>query len=415
MSKKAILVLEDGSSYEGYAFGAEAFAYGEVVFNTSMIGYQEMLTDPSYAGQILVLTYPLIGNYGINDHNFESARVQVRGFVVRELCDHPSHWQSQRTLDEFLAASGAPGIRGVDTRALTRHLRYRGVMMGAVGIEHSREEILTRLRSLPRYDNVDFVKEVSTKTPYQWESHLELRNARESPFAEGGIGGARGAGDTPAGGLGVSPSSILPPRLGARGLKEGSGAVPDDRPHIVVVDCGVKYNILRILRRLGCKVSAVPCTYSAQEILDLKPDGVLFSPGPGDPVLLDHIVETVRKLAGVKPLMGICLGEQLIGRAFGARTFKLKFGHRGGNHPVRDVKTGKVYIAAQNHGYAVDADTLKGGLEVSHINLNDGTVEGLRHRDLPILSIQYHSEASPGPLDNLYLFDEFLAMVREAK
>ena len=364
MSKKAVLVLEDGSSYEGHAFGAEAFAYGEVVFNTGMTGYQEMLTDPSYAGQILVLTYPLIGNYGINDHNFESARVQVRGFVVREQCNYPSHWQSKGTLAEFLAAGDVPGIHGVDTRALTRHLRYRGVMMGAIGIEHSPEEILTRLRSLPRYDNIDFVKEVSTKTPYQWESS-----------------------------------------------KDEAGG----RTHIVVVDCGVKYNILRILRRFGCSVTAVPCTYSGQQILDLKPNGVLFSPGPGDPALLGHIVETVRKLAGVKPLMGICLGEQLIGRAFGARTFKLKFGHRGGNHPVRDIRTGKVYIAAQNHGYAVDADTLKGGLEVSHINLNDGTVEGLRHRDLPIMSIQYHSEASPGPLDNLYLFDQFLQMVKEAK
>jgi carbamoyl-phosphate synthase small subunit len=406
MSKKAILVLEDGSSYEGYTFGAGAFAYGEVVFNTSMTGYQEMLTDPSYAGQILVLTYPLIGNYGINEHNFESARVQVRGFVVREQCDHPSHWQSKGTMDEFLAGSGVPGIHGVDTRALTRHLRYRGVMMGAIAADQSPEDILARLRSLPRYDNVDFVREVSTKAPYQWES------SRDKP-AEAAAERVQRL--VPAEGLGMSPSlCILPPRLGARGLKEHLEAIPGDRPHIVVVDCGLKYNILRILRRLGCKVTAVPCTYSAQQILGLKPDGILFSPGPGDPALLGHIVETVRKLAGVKPLMGICLGEQLIGRAFGARTFKLKFGHRGGNHPVRDVKTGRVYIAAQNHGYAVDADTLSGGLEVSHINLNDGTVEGLHHRDLPIMSIQYHSEASPGPLDNLYLFDEFLAMVREA-
>jgi len=364
MTKKAVLVLEDGSHYEGYTFGAEAFAYGEVVFNTSMTGYQEMLTDPSYAGQILVLTYPLIGNYGINDHNFESACVQVRGFVVREQCNYPSHWQSRGTLDGFLAAGGVPGIHGVDTRALTRHLRHRGVMMGAIGIEHPPEEILTRLRSMPCYDNVDFAKEVSTKKPYQWNSSID-------EF--------------------------------------------EDSTHVVVVDCGVKYNILRILRRLGCKVTAVPCTYSAQLILDLKPDGVLFSPGPGDPALLGYVVETVKKLAGVKPLMGICLGEQLIGRAFGARTFKLTFGHRGGNHPVRDVKTGRVHIVAQNHGYAVDADTLKGGLEVSHINLNDGTVEGLRHRDLPVISIQYHSEGSPGPLDNLYLFDQFLALVREAK
>ncbi len=415
MSKKAILVLEDGSSYEGHAFGAEAFAYGEVVFNTSMTGYQEMLTDPSYAGQILVLTYPLVGNYGINDCNFESARVQVRAFVVREQCDHPSHWRSQRTLDEFLSASGVPGIYGVDTRALTRHLRYRGVMMGAIGTDQSPEDILARLKEQPRYDNVDFVKEVSTKIPYQWDSCLDPPNPHEYPFVKEGIGGARSTGDTLAEGLGVSPNSIVPPRLGARGLKASPERASGDGPHIVVMDCGVKYNILRILRRLGCRVTAVPCTCSAQQILDLNPEGVLFSPGPGDPALLEYIVETVRKLVGVKPLMGICLGEQLIGRAFGSRTFKLKFGHRGGNHPVRDVKTGKVYIAAQNHGYAVDADTLKGGLEVSHINLNDGTVEGLHHRELPIMSIQYHSEASPGPLDNLYLFDEFLAMIRKFK
>jgi carbamoyl-phosphate synthase small subunit len=364
MTRKAILVLEDGTSYEGRSFGAEGFAYGEVVFNTSMTGYQEMLTDPSYAGQILTLTYPLIGNYGINHLNNESERIQVRGLVVREICDYPSHWQSQRTLDEFLSGSAVPGIHGVDTRALTRHLRYRGVMMGAIGTDQSPEDIVARLRSLPRYDNVDFVSEVSTKAPYQWESP-----------------------------------------------KEGGGG----SLHIVVVDCGVKYNILRILRGLGCKVTVVPCAYSEQQILDFSPDGVLFSPGPGDPALLGHIVATVRKLAGIKPLMGICLGEQLIGQAFGARTFKLKFGHRGGNHPVRDVKTGRAYIAAQNHGYAVDPDTLKRGLEVSHINLNDGTVEGLRHPELPIMSIQYHSEASPGPLDNLYLFDEFLAMAKGAK
>jgi carbamoyl-phosphate synthase small subunit len=361
--RRAVLVLEDGTSYEGRTFGTVAFAYGEVVFNTSMTGYQEMLTDPSYAGQILVLTYPMAGNYGINDRNFESARIQVRGLVVREQCDFPSHWESKGSLDDFLATGGVPGIHGVDTRALTRHLRYRGVMMGAIGTDKSREDILERLRSLPRYDNVDFVREVSTKVTYEWE--------------------------------------------GPTDEKGGS-------PHIAVVDCGVKYNILRILRGLGCRVTAVPCTYSDRQILDLRPDGILFSPGPGDPALLGHIVETVRRLAGVKPLMGICLGEQLIGRAFGAQTFKLKFGHRGGNHPVRDVKTGRVYIAAQNHGYAVDPGTLKEGLEVSDINLNDGTVEGLRHRDLPIMSIQYHSEASPGPLDNLYLFDEFLAMVREA-
>ncbi len=339
MNRKAILVLEDGSSYEGYTFGADAFSYGEVVFNTSMTGYQEMLTDPSYAGQILVLTYPLIGNYGINDQSFESACIRVRGLAVRELCGTPSHWQSSRTLDEFLAAGGAPGIHGVDTRALTRHLRYRGVMMGAVSTEGSTEDVLARLRGLPRYDNVDFVREVSTAAPYRWDDGpVPLNPPGWSPAEGRKDAGAAGGGTVAA------PAS----GLAAAG------------PHVVVVDCGVKYNILRILRRLGCAVTAVPCTCSDRQILDLRPDGVLFSPGPGDPALLGHIVQTVGRLAGVKPIMGICLGHQLIGRAFGARTFKLKFGHRGGNHPVKDVRTGRVYITAQNHGYAVDPDTPEG-------------------------------------------------------
>ncbi len=363
MARKAILALEDGSVYEGYSFGAGASTYGEVVFNTSMTGYQEMLTDPSYAGQIVIPTYPLIGNYGTNEQDFESSHIQVRGFVVREDCHQPSHWQSKKTLPQYLADNGIPGLSGVDTRALTKRLRSVGVMMGAIAGDKSAQEALEWLKSLPRYDNTDFVKEVSTKAPYQWE-----------PSASGNDSGFE--------------------------------------PHIVVLDCGLKYSILRILRRLGCAVTVVPCTYSAVQILDLKPDGILLSPGPGDPALLGYIVETIKGLIGVKPLMGICLGEQLIGRAFGAQTFKLKFGHRGGNHPVRDLETGKVHITAQNHGYAVDADTLKGGLELSHINLNDGTVEGLRHRDFPILSIQYHSEASPGPHDNLYLFGKFLEMVR---
>jgi carbamoyl-phosphate synthase small subunit len=260
-----------------------------------------------------------------------------------------------------LVANGIPGIYGVDTRAITRRLRSEGVMMGAIASDTPAEEAMEQLRHLPRYDHTDFVKEVTTGTPYQWDP-----STNES----------------------------------------------DCGPRIVVLDCGLKYNILRILRRFGCKVTAVPCTYSAGEILGFSPDGVLLSPGPGDPALLDYIVETIKGLVGVKPIMGICLGEQLIARAFGAKTFKLKFGHRGGNHPVRDLQTGRVHITAQNHGYAVDADSLRNGLQVSHVNLNDGTVEGLRHQELPILSIQYHSEASPGPWDNVYLFDEFLKMVK---
>jgi carbamoyl-phosphate synthase small subunit len=376
MVKKAILVLEDGSVYQGYSFGAESTTYGEVVFDTGMTGYQEMLTDPSFAGQILLPTYPLIGNYGINEADFESRQIQVRGLAVREYCLQPSHWQSTRTLHEFLAAYGIPGISGIDTRALTRHLRSEGAMMGILTAEMTAGEALKELKNLPRYDSVDFVSQVSTEKSYEWQP------------SEGD--------DQP---LWLKTSSL-------------SLRAQRSNLHIVVVDLGLKYSILRVLSQFGCQVTAVPCTSSPDDVLSLNPDGILLSPGPGDPVLLDSLAETVRKLIGRKPIMGICLGLQLIGKALGAGTFKLKFGHRGGNHPVRDLATAKVHITAQNHGYAIAPDTLKGGLEVSHINLNDGTVEGLRHRDLPIVAIQYHSEAGPGPLDNMYLFERFLEMVR---
>ena len=363
MTKRAILVLEDGSVYEGYAFGAEVDAYGEVVFNTSMVGYQEMLTDPSYAGQIVVPTYPLIGNYGINEQDFESKKIQVRGFVVREECLEPNHYLSTGTLHEFLAGSGIPGISGVDTRAITRKLRSAGVMMGAITSDKTPQQALGELQKLPSYSSTDFVKQVTTDAPYEWEPE---------------------------------PSQAASP------------------PHkMLVLDCGLKYSILRFINQMGCTATVVPCTMSAEEILDLKPDGILLSPGPGNPEVLDYIVDTVKKLIGKKPIMGICLGNQLIARAFGAKTFKLKFGHHGANHPVRDIATGQVYITAQNHGYAVEPDSIKDSLEVTHINLNDGTVEGLRHQELPVFCIQYHSEASPGPWDSTYLFKEFLEMVRK--
>ena len=374
MTNSAHLVLEDGSVYRGTAFGAQRPTHGEVVFSTSMTGYQEMLTDPSFAGQIVVPTYPLIGNYGINERDFESARVQVAGFVVREHSTTPSHSLSTTTLDAFLADQGVTGVSGVDTRAVTRRLRDRGVMMGMIAVDEPPEKALARLRRLPGYDGVDFVQQVTTPQPYDWEQSLH----------------------------GPSTRPEAPPT-------DSTG-----RKKIVVDDCGLKYNILRELRARGCEVVAMPARATADEIMARRPDGVLLSPGPGDPALLDYAVDTAKQLVGRVPIMGICLGNQVLARAFGARTFKLKFGHRGANHPVRDLATGRVYITAQNHGYAVDPDGLPSEVEVSHVNLNDDTVEGIRHRSLPIMAIQYHSEASPGPLDNEYIFDRFLDMVHDA-
>jgi carbamoyl-phosphate synthase small subunit len=357
MPKTAILVLADGSVYEGYAFGAEADAIGETVFNTSMAGYQEMLTDPSYAGQILIPTYPLIGNYGTNAADKESRRIQVKGFVVREECDLPSHYLNNETIHGYLAGGGVPGIWGVDTRAITRRLRSAGVMMGMITATKTPAQALEAIKTAPDYGSIDFVREVSTEKLYQWED---------------------------------------------------SG---DPKYKVVALDCGLKHNILRLLASHGCRTTVVPCTTPAKDILALEPDGILLSPGPGDPALLDYVIETTRGLVGNKPIMGICLGIQMLAHAYGGQTFKLKFGHRGGNHPVRDLASGRIHITAQNHGYAVDPDSLPGELEVTHVNLNDGTVEGLRHKSLPIFAIQYHSEASPGPLDNVYLFEQFVGMM----
>ena len=359
MKKQAYLVLADGSIYEGFSFGGEADTFGEVVFNTSMMGYQEMLTDPSYAGQILVPTYPLIGNYGINEQDNETSRIQVRGFVVREECLEPSHYLNQKTIHQYLKDGGISGIYGLDTRSITRKLRSVGVMMGMITSSMTPEQALAELKRKPDYGIADYVKQVSTQKSYVWDKDKAI----------------------------------------------------DYKFNVVAYDCGLKFNILRLLKSRGCKVTVMPCTSTAEEILKLNPDGILLSPGPGDPEILDYAVKTVQGLAGKKPIMGICLGNQLIGRAFGAKTFKLKFGHRGGNHPVKEFATGRVHITAQNHGYALDPDTMKNGLEVTHINLNDGTVEGLRHKELPIFAIQYHSEDSPGPMDNRYLFDRFIKMM----
>lgn len=366
----ALLVLADGRVFPGVGVGADVRTNGEVVFSTSMTGYQEALTDPSFRGQILTMTFPLQGNYGTNASMEESGEIQVRGFVVREMTDLPSHWRSTETLHAYLAARGITGIAEVDTRALTRHLRSRGVVMGTITRDETAEEALARLHAAPDYATLDYVAEVSTPTAYDFTDPVHP--------------------------LGPQPDSGRP-------------------PHVVVVDLGVKRNIMRILRARGCTVTAVPHLTDAETILSLKPDGVLLSPGPGDPMLLDHVTTAARGLIGRTPILGICLGHQVIGRVLGADTYKLKFGHRGANHPVRDEITGKVYITSQNHGFAVDGDRLSDDARVTQRHLNDGTVEGLEHRNEPVFTIQYHSEASPGPNDTEFLFDRFMTSVRSLR
>lgn len=365
MPDKAYLVLEDGTIFEGKAFGASVPATGEVVFNTSMTGYQEALTDPSYAGQMLAMTYPIQGNYGTNDRDDESSRIQVNAFIVRERCEAPSHPLMTASLDGYLKERGVPAISDIDTRALTRRLRVAGVMMGAL-VQENPQQALLRLQDSARYGSVDLVPTVTAEHSFHW----------------------------PLDGV-YSPA-----------MTEG----PQHR--VVVLDLGVKYNIMRSLRRFGCDVTAVPATTSAEDILALKPDGVCLSPGPGDPALLGYVADTVKGLIGMTPLLGICLGHQVSGTALGGNTYKLKFGHRGANHPVKDLANGRVHITSQNHGYAVDGDKLPSGVDVSLLHLNDGTVEGLIGRDFPLLTIQYHSEASPGPLDNMYIFESFVEMIK---
>ena len=352
----ARLVLADGSVFEGSSIGAPGHAVGEVVFNTSMTGYQEMLTDPSYAGQLLTLTYPIIGNYGVDAAVDESSRIQPTGLIVREAAVSPSHLLSTGTLSAYLQERGVVGIEGVDTRAITRRIRQHGVMPGTITTHEPAAGALERLRSMPDYDNVNWVSTVTTAEAYDWE--------------------------------------------------DSAGA-----HRVALLDGGVKRNIMRSLAARGCSVRIFPATTPAADLLAMKPDGIVISPGPGDPRLLESMVDETRHLIGKAPLLGICLGHQLVARALGAGTFKLPFGHRGGNHPVKDTITGHVTVTAQNHGYAVDADGLSASAYVSHINLNDQTVEGIALRNEPLLTIQYHSEACPGPLDNAAIFDRFVTMM----
>jgi carbamoyl-phosphate synthase small subunit len=362
----AKLALEDGTVFTGRAFGAAGETFGEVVFNTSMTGYQEVLTDPSYKGQIVTMTYPLIGNYGINAEDQESSRPQVEGFVVRELARVPSNFRSAGSLDAYLKEHGILGLEGIDTRALVRRLRVRGTMTGVLSTTDLDDTSLVhRARTSPGIVGRDLVREVVPSRRFDW--------------AEG------------------FTCPIVSQPLPARPVNY----------HVAALDFGMKWNILRCLVQIGCRVSVVPGTATAEQVLALKPDGIFLSNGPGDPAALGYAVDMIRGLVGKKPVFGICLGHQLLGLALGAKTFKLKFGHRGANQPVLNQRTNRVEITTQNHGFAVAHDSLPTDLEPTHVNLNDGTLEGMRHRRWPLFSVQYHPEASAGPHDSSYLFEEF--------
>ena len=388
----AKLVLEDGRVFSGTAFGANpGSALGEVCFNTSMTGYQEVLTDPSYYGQIVTMTYPLVGNYGVNPLDVESDRVQVRGFVIEELCEEPSNWRSTESLDAYLKRQNVLGIQGVDTRALTKHLRERGAMKGMITTEPLPDgDAAARASEGTGTVGMDFVKDVTAPEMFTWDPD----NQKSRIWAQ------------------RNPKDK---KLEENERSECFHPLPPVRHRIVAYDFGVKRNILRRFRQNGFDVCVVPASTSAETVLSMKADGVFLSNGPGDPSALDYIHREVENLIGKTPMFAICLGSQILGHAFGGKTFKLKFGHRGGNQPVKDLRSGSISITSQNHGYAVDADTLPSNVEVTHINLNDDTVEGLRHRDFPIFSVQYHPEASPGPHDARYFFKEFANLIDQTK
>ncbi len=384
-SSRAILALEDGSVWTGTAFGARASACGEVCFNTSMTGYQEILTDPSYKAQIVTMTYPHIGNYGVNALDVESWRPHVAGFVVRELSPVVSNWRAEKTLDAWLEEHGIPGIAGVDTRALTKRLRVRGVLNGFLTTEElPAEEAVARARAWPGLVGVDYVREVTHREAFAWDPEDRLSPAFR--LVQGGAAEADPA----------AQRAPLPPA---------------DIP-IVACDFGIKYTILRRLRQHGFRVQVVPAHTPAEEALRYRPAGIFLSNGPGDPAALPYAVRAVADLLRTGlPVFGICLGHQILGQAFGGKTFKLKFGHRGANQPVKDFETGRVEITSQNHGFAVDADSLPSELTVNRVNLNDRTVEGLRHKSRPVFCVQYHPEASPGPHDSTPLFAEFRRLI----
>lgn len=378
---KAILALEDGTIFEGTSFGAAGTVTGEACFNTSMTGYQEVLTDPSYRGQIVTMTYPLIGNYGVCEADNESARPQVRGFAVEEVARLHSNWRAEEALPTWMERHGIPGIEGIDTRKLTKLLRTKGAQRACLSTELNAEEAVAAAQNSAPMSGSDFVTEVSSPDTYHWEA--ESRDWKLPNKTTGDL----------------SNYAELPPV----------------RYRIVAYDFGIKRNILRCLRRDGFDVTVVNAYTPAEEVLAMNPDGIFLSNGPGDPSALPRIHAELKKLLGKLPIFGICLGHQLLGHAFGGKTFKLKFGHRGGNQPVKDLRTGKVAITSQNHGFAVDPDSLPADVEVTHINLNDGTVEGIRHTTLPIFCVQYHPEAAPGPKDATYFFGEFIGLIEDFK